>query len=187
MDLLKFKNKKVLEIGCGFGTSIKYLYKKGIDVEGIEIDSKNVKLINSEIKKKTIKTGNYEEMNVNKKYDIIILRHVFEHFYDINTVISNLEKNLNKGGILFLNVPNAGNSKILKFSIDEHPHSFHFTKKSFKLIFNQFKFRPILIQTYSWRTKNKLKLLIMRFLRISNLKKDSVKNSEFLIGMLKKI
>lgn len=187
LNLLSFENKKVLEIGCGFGTSIKYLFKEGIDVKGVEIDPKNVKLINSEVKKNIIKQGNYEDINLDEKYDIIILRHVFEHFFNVELVIEKFEKNLNKDGVLFLNVPNAQNKEILLESVENHPHTFHFTKKSFELIFNKTKLKPISIKTYSWKTKNKIKLLIMRFLKISNLKEDSLKDSEFLIGMFKKI
>lgn len=41
------------------------------------------------------------------KYDLIIIRHYLEHFEDINNIMKNLNANLNKDGICFLEVPDC--------------------------------------------------------------------------------
>ena len=42
-----------------------------------------------------------------KKYDCLILSHVIEHIYDINTFIEDISKNISDDGLLYIEVPNA--------------------------------------------------------------------------------
>jgi SAM-dependent methyltransferase len=47
-------------------------------------------------------------MDVNKnKYDLLILSHVLEHIYDLNNFIKNVSQNINDGGFIYIEIPNA--------------------------------------------------------------------------------
>ena len=43
----------------------------------------------------------------NKKYDLLILSHVLEHIYNLNSFIKNVSKNINDNGFLYIEIPNA--------------------------------------------------------------------------------
>jgi hypothetical protein len=42
-----------------------------------------------------------------KKYDFLLLSHVLEHIYDINTFINNISQYITENGYLYIEVPNA--------------------------------------------------------------------------------
>lgn len=42
-----------------------------------------------------------------KKYDCLLLSHVLEHIYDINEFVKKISLNINDGGLLYIEVPNA--------------------------------------------------------------------------------
>ena len=68
---------------------------------------------------------------LNRKYDLIIIRHYLEHFGDIDNVMNNLNENLNKNGICFLEVPDCN-----EFIKNKNPlflweqHRYYFTYHS---------------------------------------------------------
>src|SRR3972149_6092411 len=76
----------------------------------------------------------------NEKFDAIILSHVFEHVLNCRNLLDILNEKLSKNGILFLEVPNCSNKKILEHSIFEQPHIHHFTLKEFEKISNKTNF-----------------------------------------------
>jgi len=43
----------------------------------------------------------------NNKYDLLVLSHVLEHIYDLNSFITELSKNISDNGLLYIEVPNA--------------------------------------------------------------------------------
>src|SRR3989304_4522901 len=115
------KGKKILEIGSGEGFLLELFLKNGFDVFGIEPSSENVE-------------------KFNEKFDAIILSHVFEHVLNYRNLLDILNEKLSENGILFLEVPNCSNKKILEHSIFEQPHIHHFTLKGFEKISNKTKF-----------------------------------------------
>ena len=70
---------KVLEIGAGEGIFSKYFKSKGHYVTAIDLDKGSV----NRLKKQGINAliGNFEDINLKEKFDIIIMSHVIEHFY----------------------------------------------------------------------------------------------------------
>ena len=71
---------------------------------------------------------------IDDKFDGIILSHVFEHVVNCRDLLSIIYEKLSDNGILFLEVPNCSNKKILEHSIFEQPHIHHFTLKGFEKI-----------------------------------------------------
>ena len=131
LSLIKkfFKNKKnetVLELGCGYAQ-----LSRSLNIEGrlIAVDYSR-KAINY-LKKKRIEAyqGGIEILNkINFKYDLIILSHVVEHFYDFYDELAEIIKYLNKDGIIYIEVPNLDS----KYNLDQiqNAHNYYFTKNT---------------------------------------------------------
>jgi 2-polyprenyl-3-methyl-5-hydroxy-6-metoxy-1,4-benzoquinol methylase len=122
--------KKILEVGSGPGQVLFWFNNLGLEVHGLEPDKRNVELINKKIGKNVCEVGIIEDFETNQKFDIIWSSHVFEHVLKPKLVLDKLKNFLNKDGILFLEVPNCENSKILFESINNNPSTFHFSKFS---------------------------------------------------------
>lgn len=148
------KNIKILEIWCGKWENIKYLRKKWYNIKWIEIDKLNVENINNELKEKCVILWNYEEKDINEKFDLIYLRHVLEHFYDINKVVEKFKNNLNKNWIVFIDVPCCNIKYTLNRSINIHPHIYHFTEKSLEKIFTEKWYKTIHIEIHQIKNIN---------------------------------
>ncbi len=89
---------KILDYGCGNGAFLEYLRKKSnFDLYGYE---PNIKLQLENI-------HTYNNINdINEKYDIIMLWHVFEHIENRNEILSFLRKKLTPNGVLIIAIPN---------------------------------------------------------------------------------
>lgn len=126
---IKGKNS-LLEVGVGGGQSIYWFEERGFKVIGIEPDPKNVEFINKKLRNGSCIVGFAEEVEIEKKFDIIWMSHVLEHLIRPDLFLQKIQKNLNDNGIFFIEVPNSENKKLLKKLIPSVPHTFHFTKKS---------------------------------------------------------
>ncbi len=130
-----FKEKKdILEIGSGAGQATFWFENKGFNIKGIEPDLRNVKLINKILKKGNCINEKIENIKLEQKFDIIWMVHVLEHLIDPVNVLIGIKKNMKKDSIFFIEVPNCENNEMLKASIIDNPHVYHFTKKSLENI-----------------------------------------------------
>jgi len=92
----------ILEIGSGKGNFIKKLTEEGYKIKGIELNEKQVE------------TGKKNGLNVERKYlhevnetfDVICSFQVFEHIPNLDAIIKDAVKLLNKDGRLIFSVPN---------------------------------------------------------------------------------
>jgi len=109
-DLLP-ANSKVLDIGCGDGTLMKFLSKeKNIDVRGLELDEKNIESCIS--KGLSVIEGNAEtELGQfpDKSFDFVILSQTLQAFYNPVTVLNHL---LRIGKASIVSIPNFGYWKV---------------------------------------------------------------------------
>ena len=116
-----FKNKKILELGCGTGEFLNNYYGMGAECSGIDIENNfkiknkiNFKLINIE--------ANKFLKNCKKKFDVIFLFEFLEHLeeQDKYQLFENLTKNLNKNAYIFISTLNKNLlSKYLAIDIAE--------------------------------------------------------------------
>ena len=102
-----FKNKKILDLGCGTGEFLNNYYGIGAECSGIDIENNfkiknkiNFKLINIE--------ANKFLKNCKKKFDVIFLFEFLEHLeeQDKYQLFENLTKNLNKNAYIFISTLN---------------------------------------------------------------------------------
>ena len=117
-----FKNKKILDLGCGTGEFLNNYYGMGAECSGIDIENnfkiknkKNFKLINIE--------ANKFLKNCKKKFDVIFLFEFLEHLeeQDKYQLFKNLTKNLNKNAYIFISTLNKNLlSKYLAIDIAEN-------------------------------------------------------------------
>lgn len=107
IDISKFKN--ILDIGCGSGENLVAFKNTNPKIEcyGIEPSIKSQKkLINKGVKIISDDVDSDWDSDCENKFDIIIMRHVLEHFLDPLEVLKKVYNALNKNGILYIAVPN---------------------------------------------------------------------------------
>ncbi len=106
--LKKWQGKKsptFLDVGCGTGWTTSQYQLAGFDVTGLEPSK-----VRSEYARNhyglNIISAYVENISVENKYDIVMFRHIFEHFADPGSVVKKVGESLDADGLLFVIVPN---------------------------------------------------------------------------------
>lgn len=101
------KNKTVLDLGV-WDTSDRFLHKfihdNSQEVIWIELDEKRAE----KLKKiwYNIQVGNAEEINLNRKFDVIMAWDLIEHVNNVWLFLENVKKHLKEGWVFIFNTPN---------------------------------------------------------------------------------
>jgi len=95
----------ILDIGCGGGLISEPMARLGGSVTGIDASLKNIKIAQVHSKKNKLKI-NYlnkspEQMEKNKKFDIILNLEVVEHVDDLQLYVKSCYELLDNNGIMF--------------------------------------------------------------------------------------
>ena len=99
------KNFEILDIGCGGGLISEPMARLGANVTGIDASEKNIKIASLHSKKNKLKI-NYlnkspEQLDNQKKYDLILSLEIIEHVENVDTYLKSCEKLLKKDGLMF--------------------------------------------------------------------------------------
>ena len=110
LRLVNFNQKdKVLDIGCSRGYILKKISQSIKEGLGIDI-AKKIIVKNNKNKIKNIRFELYggENLNLNQKFDKILLIDVLEHSFNPDKLIKGVRKNISKKGKLIIQVPFTG-------------------------------------------------------------------------------
>jgi len=91
---------------------------------------------------------------LSKKYDLIVASHWLEHVIDLDSTINSLYESVNKGGIIFIEVPNCNKSYWI-FNHNDIPHIQFFTEESLNTAFTNKGFSCLRIESFglSWQER----------------------------------
>ncbi len=134
-DMAEIKDGyKVLDVGCGFGGTIKFLNEKYHNCEfvGVNIDPKQIEVARKQVISKNNNTIEFIEADACKlpfsepKFDVVLCVESIFHFSDRETFFKECQKVLKQGGVLVVSdfVP-AQFSSFLNFI----EHAFHLVDK----------------------------------------------------------
>ena len=118
LSSIEYKDKKILDCGCGDGYFISEISKicKNVNISGCDIAINLIKIAN-----KTNKQINFFEHNINKNktsktYDIIISSEVIEHCEDPKKALNNICNSVSINGYLILSTPNKLWNGVIKIA-----------------------------------------------------------------------
>lgn len=136
----KYKSSgSILDIGCGVGSLLSEIGKKGWTIMGVEPSDRAREIatkscnteISSDISLKSIPSNNF---------DIVTMFHVLEHVQSAPESVKELKRVVKDDGTIFIAVPNyksfdAQYYKDRWAALDVPRHRYHFSKESIKNLF----------------------------------------------------
>lgn len=150
--LINGEGKKLFEIGAGRGESLAEAQKAGFFIGGAEPGEAGRSFAQENFGI-SLRNEWASDIVYEKKYDVVVLRHVIEHLNYPVPVIENIFKNgLSTGGLLFLKLPrlDSWETKLFgKFSdtFDFPRHRVHFTRQGLYNILDGLGFTDIQIMS----------------------------------------
>jgi 2-polyprenyl-3-methyl-5-hydroxy-6-metoxy-1,4-benzoquinol methylase len=146
---LKYKKgEKILDIGCGDGSLLKFLKESGWQTYGVE-PHETSSLYAQEVLGLNVFSGRLEDANYpEESFDVITLFHVLEHLHDPSQVLKKAFSLIKRDGILIIEVPNfrSFEAKIFRskwIGISAPLHLYHFTPQSLRLMLMNCGFVPM--------------------------------------------
>jgi len=114
-EITKGKSElSLLDIGCGSGLFLKSCKDAGINGEGIDVSNTALGFARNEFGLSVYNKRVEELVTDYRKYDIITLWHVLEHFLEPIDELQKIKELLTPNGILLIEVPNL---KSIKFRL----------------------------------------------------------------------
>ena len=130
-DIIKFNlDDSVLEIGSYTGYNLLEFKKNKLDVLGID-PSQDAKEI---AKKHNINVENIDISNLSKKFKLIMLINVLEHFNDPKSKLLEITKNMKDDSYLFICLPEIKN---FSSGMLQQAHCHYFKKEDFLYLLSQ--------------------------------------------------
>lgn len=109
---MKWKGKRVLDVGCGTGNFAREVAKKDAKyVLGIDYADEAIKIAEKNNKEKNLKFKKLDVIKLDEKFDIIVSIGTIEHMDNPIKIIKKLKSCLNKNGKIILTTPNWTNPR----------------------------------------------------------------------------
>ncbi len=140
------KDGTLLDIGCGLGSYLSILKKLGWNVQGVE---KNKAAAQNAMVRFSIDVteGSFDQIDFpSKKFDVVTLWHVLEHFKSPSAAIVKIRRLLKDDGSLIIGIPNFNSldrvifkEKWNGYEIPLHLH--HFTPDTIQMLLKNYGFK----------------------------------------------
>jgi SAM-dependent methyltransferase len=87
-----FQPTRVLDLGCGPGALMQFLWELGVDVEGIDFAESSKDLATPEVRERIVIGNTYEPLKPGDTYDLVICREVLEHLtvFQVKKTVENI-------------------------------------------------------------------------------------------------
>ena len=109
-DNKPFKNLNILDLGCGGGLTCEPLTRLGANLIGLDFVKNNIDIAIKHAASSDLNIQylyqDIENLNLNKKFDAIIIFEVLEHLDDWKKIIKNINKYLKPRGKLIISTIN---------------------------------------------------------------------------------
>lgn len=96
----------VFDVGCNMGTSLYLFQQHGFKVAGVDYGSRHIEYGRERTRIQDLYVGGIEELEkLEQKADLVILRHVVEHFAELENELNHIRNLIKPGGYIFIEVP----------------------------------------------------------------------------------
>jgi SAM-dependent methyltransferase len=151
ISLIENKTKRgtILDIGCGTGSLIQALNKRGWKTFGVEPSNIAASQIAPEIQV----VPHLQDLKL--KADVITLWHVLEHVHNLSETMEQIKERLTTHGTLYIAVPNIESYDSKHYheywaALDVPRHLWHFTRQTMTQLLHTHGFKKISIRTMPW-------------------------------------
>ncbi|MDB5272132.1 MAG: hypothetical protein JWO58_499 [Chitinophagaceae bacterium] len=161
----------ILEIGSGGGFALQAFKEMGLNVMGVETSAVAQRFAVDTLKVEVVKSS-LEDFKTEKKFDVVFLNHVLEHFMDPNEAMRKITSLLNKGGFLYVRVPDHDSYDRRAFK-EKWPayayfHISNFSEKSLKALYHKNNLEVVEVKKYISEKVNGWLRKIIRFLPLQS-------------------
>ena len=108
---ISWKDKKVLDVGCGTGLFAFHAAKKGAIVLGIDFSTEAIDIAKSQYIHKNLKFEYTDVHKIKEKFDVIVSNGTLEHMDDPLKTLRLFKKYLSKNGCIIITAPNWSNPR----------------------------------------------------------------------------
>ncbi len=109
---IPWKNKRVLDVGCGTGLFAYKAAKKGAKkVLGIDYSNEAIKIANETYRQSNLEYSNLDVKSIKEKYDVIVSIGTLEHMDDPLKILKIMKKHLDSNGKIIITSPNWTNPR----------------------------------------------------------------------------
>lgn len=148
------KSKYLLDVGCGRGYFLDEARKLGWDTYGIDVSESVVDYAKNELHL-NVAYGDIFSFQSERKFDVVILNQVIEHFVDPKKLIATCRKYLEDEGLLYIATPNIESlsAKVLKGDFDHYippEHVSYFSQYTLKNLLDTLGFRVLHVGSWSY-------------------------------------
>lgn len=108
---IKWKGKKVLDVGCGTGFFSYLAAKKGAQVLGIDYSKKGIEIAKEKYQHRNLEFKKLDVIEIKEKFDVVVSIGVIEHMDDPFQILKFLKNRLNSDGKIIITTPNWTNPR----------------------------------------------------------------------------
>jgi len=132
-----YKPKSVLDIGCSYPLFLHFMLTKHDVKSVLGIDGSPYSEEYGKELGVPMGVADFMEYDFDRKYDLISMTHIIEHFHNPLPVVMKVKRLLNPGGVLFVRTPLNDTTGLTRWHLTEHHFKVHpivFGRSSLKML-----------------------------------------------------